>query len=84
VDQRLERLEERVEKLEDEVKKQGKDFAVTEVYVKEIYKKMELIASALEAMKAKSNTRMERFIEKFIWVLLGIAGTYIATQLNLK
>jgi hypothetical protein len=84
VEQRMDRLEDRVDKLEDEVKKQGKDFAVTEVYVKEIYKKMDSIATVLETMKAKSNTRMERFIEKFIWVVLGIAGTYIATKLNLK
>jgi hypothetical protein len=84
VEQRIDRLEERVDKLEDEVKKQGKDFAVTEVYVKEIYKKMDSIATVLDSMKAKSNTRMERFIDKLIWVMLGIAGTYIATKLNLK
>jgi uncharacterized 2Fe-2S/4Fe-4S cluster protein (DUF4445 family) len=84
VEQRIDRLEERVDKLEDEIKKQGKDSAVTEVYVKEIYKKMDAIAAAIETMKAKSNTRMERFIEKFLWVVLGIAGTFIATKLNLK
>jgi hypothetical protein len=84
MEQRIERLEDRVDKLEEEVKKQGKDFAVTEVYVKEIYKKMDSIATVLESMKAKSNTRMERFIDKLIWVMLGIVGTYIATKLNLK
>lgn len=84
MEQRIDRLEYRVDKIEEDVKKQGKDFAGTEVYVKEIYKKTDAISNVLEAMKAKSNTRMERFIDKLLWVVLGIAGTYIATKLNFK
>jgi serine/threonine protein kinase HipA of HipAB toxin-antitoxin module len=84
LEQRLDRLEGRVDNLEKEMKAQEIEFAETRVYVREGYKKMNDIAIALEAMKAKSNTRLERFFEKLLWVVLGIAGTYIATQLNLK
>lgn len=84
IDNRLDNVEKRQDKLEDKHEKHALEFAETKVYVKEIYKKMDAIVASLESMKAKSNTRMERFLEKMLWVVLGIAGTYIATKLNLK
>jgi Na+-translocating ferredoxin:NAD+ oxidoreductase RnfC subunit len=84
IDNRFESIEKRQDRLEEKHEKHALEFAETKVYVKEIYKKMDAIAAALETMKAKSNTRMERFIEKLLWIALGIVGTYVATQLNLK
>lgn len=54
------------------------------VYVKEIYKRMDSILLSLEMMKSYSGSKWDTFLEKVLWVALGIIGTYIATKLNLK
>jgi hypothetical protein len=84
VEQRIDRLEDRVDKLEDEVKKQGLESVRTEVYVKEIYKKMDAIAIALESMRTTSGSKWETFFAKALWVVLGVVGSYVATKINFK
>ncbi|QGQ95907.1 hypothetical protein EHS13_13985 [Paenibacillus psychroresistens] len=84
IDSRLDRVEDRQEKLEKELKGHELEFAEMKVYVKEIYKRMDTISLTLEAMKSYSGNKWDTFIEKILWVALGIIGTYIATKLNIK
>jgi septal ring factor EnvC (AmiA/AmiB activator) len=84
IDSRLDKVEDRQEKLERDLKDHEIEFAETKVYVKEIYKKMDAISLALEAMKFSSSRKWEKFFEKVLWALIGVIGTYIATKINLK
>jgi hypothetical protein len=84
IDNRLDRVEDRQDKIEEKHEKQALEFAETKVYVKEIYKKMDSISISLEAMRASTSGKWEQFFSKALWVVLGIAGTYIATKINLK
>jgi hypothetical protein len=80
----LDKVEDRQGQLEKELKTHEIEFAETKVYVKEIYKRMDSISIALEALKSSTSSRWEKFLEKALWVALGIVGTYITTKLNLK
>ncbi|MEX2462537.1 MAG: hypothetical protein WD469_14770 [Paenibacillaceae bacterium] len=84
IDSRLDKVEDRQEKLERDLKGHELEFAEMKVYVKEIYKRMDSISLTLEAMKTYSGSKWDVFLEKILWVGLGVVGTYIATKLNLK
>jgi predicted nucleic acid-binding Zn-ribbon protein len=82
LDHRIEKVEDRQDKLEEKHEKHALEFAETRVYVREGYKKMESIQIALESMRTTSSSKWEQFFAKALWVILGVAGTYIATKIK--
>lgn len=82
IDSRLDRVEDRQDKLEGDLKRHEIEFAETKVYVKEIYKKMDSISIALEALKNATGSEWKGFFEKAFWLVSGAAVAFFAGKIH--